>query len=647
MAPFGKSQLHTLELHALDARRSFGSHFSNKASGDMAIDRTIKRASSIMRNSTRSSKAAGNTGTDSPRFGNRKSHAVFMSHLQAADPDAGTAIHDNVYGDEFAAALLDEIDHEVFDEPSFAVQLRARLAHIVMGQRFEMCIGIIIITNFLVIAFETDARSRKDNSTKGSTEFEFAEACLDLTGVLNIVYLVVYSIECCVRMIVFRWDFFRHMWNNFDLAIVITGILTEICGIILMQSSSVEAPQGLRTLRIIRMLRASRVLVSFDELYALVSGLKNAMKTLMWAGGLMLMVLTMWSILAVEYVKPLMSDIAAKEGFGQCEWCHKAFDNVFWANLTFFQMISGDGWSNVARPLIEGHVWTALLFVAVIFSMVFGLLNLIVAVIVDSAHQAREADIMNMAAKKDAARAAAWDCFSDLVNELDENGDGDISVEELKTGVLNNHDLSAYLTVMGIEEQDLAMVFELLDADGDGSVTHEEFTHQLYQMKTQELPIAVCYIRHSVSKLHAELKEVSDEIQKRLEDMLGPKGEVARRLASTTSEMSPHPSSRKTKVTMTASDAKQDTSQTPSSMKQGRVSLFTGKRRPSLRPTGLGPLRKTIGQTNLRELDLPQGQSKDETMSKQKSDASVESVDNDRFSSVVTNSLQTGPTPLS
>merc|ERR1712228_184399 len=123
-----------------------------------------------------------------------------------------------------------------------------------------------------------------------------------------------------------------------------------------------------------------------------------------------------------------MPSLTEQGFYDGCRWCPSAFENIMNANLTFFQIMTGDGWSSLARPLIDHHPWTAGIFVAVIFTMVFGLLNLIIAVIVDGAAQARDADIMNLAQKKDQARSQAWDCFTHLVYQLDKNGDCEITV---------------------------------------------------------------------------------------------------------------------------------------------------------------------------------------------------------------------------
>merc|ERR1711871_616715 len=102
--------------------------------------------------------------------------------------------------------------------------------------------------------------------------------------------------------------------------------------------------------------------------------------------------------------------------------------------------------------------WTAIIFIGNIFTMVFGLLNLMTAVIVDSAAQARQNDVITLAKRKDAERESAWQYFNALAHELDVSKTGRISIEELELGLENIPELPAIPTIMGVEVDDLCAV---------------------------------------------------------------------------------------------------------------------------------------------------------------------------------------------
>merc|ERR1712139_52881 len=98
-------------------------------------------------------------------------------------------------------------------------------------------------------------------------------------------------------------------------------------------SSSVEHFQVLRSMRMLRLLRAARVIISFKELYSLICGLSSCLRTLFWAAGLVFLLLTMWSILSVEYLHPLIRNLTEEGYYSDCSYCANAFKDIMNANL--------------------------------------------------------------------------------------------------------------------------------------------------------------------------------------------------------------------------------------------------------------------------------------------------------------------------
>eukprot|EP00746_Dinoflagellata_sp_MGD_P148051 gnl/MRDRNA2_/MRDRNA2_80327_c0_seq2.p1 gnl/MRDRNA2_/MRDRNA2_80327_c0~~gnl/MRDRNA2_/MRDRNA2_80327_c0_seq2.p1 ORF type:complete len:535 (+),score=83.40 gnl/MRDRNA2_/MRDRNA2_80327_c0_seq2:71-1606(+) len=327
---------------------------------------------------------------------------------------------------------------------------------------------------------------------------------------INLGFLVFYFLEFLVRIFVFGLDYFFNSWNLFDLLILVSGVVAEILTHV-GSSKDITSMQLLRSLRMIRLLRLSRVIISFPELYNLISGLATCFRTLLWAALLTFLLLTAWSILAVEYIQPLMSKLETEGFYEMCHWCPGAFRSIMHANLTFFQIMSGDGWSLLTRAIIERHPWTAVIFAGVIFSMVFGLLNLATAVVVDAAAAARESDIRRVASRKQKERDKAWKCFTDIVVALDQDDNGLLDMEELRKGIASNHVLGAYLSVMGVEEEDLSMLFDILDEDGNGELTHEEFITQLYRLKTIETSTTTFFMKTCIDEMYKILKSMAQE----------------------------------------------------------------------------------------------------------------------------------------
>eukprot|EP00438_Fugacium_kawagutii_P034345 Skav216700 [mRNA] locus=scaffold91:344794:345251:+ [translate_table: standard] len=87
-------------------------------------------------------------------------------------------------------------------------------------------------------------------------------------------------------------------------------------------------------------------------------------------------------MLMVELVHPVIVEIQRDNGaFDDCLQCQRAASSVMDANLLLFKtVIAGDSWGTIAVPVIEAYPGTAFIFVGSMLSLVFGVLNLIVAV---------------------------------------------------------------------------------------------------------------------------------------------------------------------------------------------------------------------------------------------------------------------------
>lgn len=263
--------------------------------------------------------------------------------------------------------------------------------------------------------------------------------------------------------------------------------------------------QILRTFRMIRLLRAMRILICFHELYSLICGLMNCMRTLVWAAGLVFMMLSMWSIVALEYIHPLVMELSNNGDYGDCGWCGNAFSSFMHSNLTLFMIISGDGWGTLSRPLIERSPWTAVFMVSLIFMMIFGILNLITAVVVDAAAQARLSDTLNLGAMKTKERMQSWKEITKMCKKLDIDNNGEITIKELFTALTTIPELQANLSVIGVEEHDIQLVMEILDVNHTGRVRQEDFANQLYKLKTEEVTTSLCFVKHYIMEIRDHL----------------------------------------------------------------------------------------------------------------------------------------------
>lgn len=90
--------------------------------------------------------------------------------------------------------------------------------------------------------------------------------------------------------------------------------------------------------------------------------------------------MTVWAMLMVEFIYPLILELSEDGTFGNCPQCTRATSSVMSANVLLFKtVIAGDSWGEIAVPVIEKFPWTAIVFMGSLLTLVFGVLNLIVA----------------------------------------------------------------------------------------------------------------------------------------------------------------------------------------------------------------------------------------------------------------------------
>ena len=213
--------------------------------------------------------------------------------------------------------------------------IRMQIAQLVFSQGFETAMGIVIVSNLILIWIEAD----RDAScipayVDKMDECPFRSEASNWINIVNLFLLLVYSCECITRFFVERSLYWYNAWNMIDLVTVILGWMSY-------SLASVVNLSLLRLSRLVRVLRAVRVFISVPEFYLLITGLYSSIKAIIFGSLMLIIVLLFWAVIAVELLHPIVSQL---ETFPEsCERCSRGFANVATAGVTFFQQIVA-GW---------------------------------------------------------------------------------------------------------------------------------------------------------------------------------------------------------------------------------------------------------------------------------------------------------------
>lgn len=237
--------------------------------------------------------------------------------------------------------------------------LRHRVAAFVeSGPAQRFIIGLIVF-NAITLGLETSA----------VVTAAWGEALELIDGAV----LAVFVVELVLKLYGHGPRFFRNGWNVFDLAIV---------GIALMPATG-----ALSVLRALRVLRVFRLVSAVPQMRVVVESVFRALPGL---GAIAAMLVLFFYIFAVMATKLFGAD--------HPDW----FGTLGASMFTLFQIMTLEGWADIARETMAVRPLAWLFFLAFILLATFTVLNLFIAVIVNAMQQQHEA----LVASGDAAPTA-------------------------------------------------------------------------------------------------------------------------------------------------------------------------------------------------------------------------------------------------
>lgn len=370
--------------------------------------------------------------------------------------------------------------------------LRIRCAHVLNSEAYKIFMAAAIFLNSTVVIFETDVRARK-------------EAIPPWLLATNFLMMVAYTAELAVRLYVLRFDFFRVSLNIFEAAMISLDILSEILLLFVDKLPSISV---LRVLRILRVVRVLRQFLVFRELYLMLAGLVSALRAIFYATLIIVVVLIMWSVVVVELMNDLNVGLADAGEYGDCQRCRDAFSSVRQAFLTFLQtVIAGDSWGLLALPLMDKEPWTGFIIISVLLSMQLGLMNLIVAIIVDRAAEVREQDSDLMHIIKQEELHQSFLRLVQIFDSIDVDGSGTLTLQECQEAYATHPEFAQMFQVMDISAEDMIHAFEIMDRDANGEVDYKEFVEQLHRMQTCDTHTLLVFVKHHVDAIGVRLKD--------------------------------------------------------------------------------------------------------------------------------------------
>ena len=137
-------------------------------------------------------------------------------------------------------------------------------------------------------------------------------------------------------------------------------------------------------------------------------------------------------------------------------------------------------------PIAEQHPWTTPLLFSILMTVSLGVMNLILAIVVEKAAEVRENDQERKMQQKEEERERNMIELAILCDRMDNDGSGALSLQEMLDGYDTDQHFNSLMTFMDIERDDMQTIFKVLDSDGSGEVDYVEFCHHLGSCKKRD-----------------------------------------------------------------------------------------------------------------------------------------------------------------
>uniref|UniRef100_A0A3Q2G995 Sodium channel protein n=1 Tax=Cyprinodon variegatus TaxID=28743 RepID=A0A3Q2G995_CYPVA len=198
----------------------------------------------------------------------------------------------------------------------------------VTQQAFDIIIMVLIWLNMVTMMVETEDQSKEWKET---------------LNIINIVFIVIFSGECLLKMIALRHYFFINGWNVFDFVVVILSIV-GICLAGVIEKYFVS-PTLFRVIRLARIGRVLRLIKSAKGIRTLLFALMMSLPALFNIGLLLFLVMFIYAIFGMSNFAHVKREKGIDDLFN-----FETFGNSM---ICLFQITTSAGWDALLDPILN------------------------------------------------------------------------------------------------------------------------------------------------------------------------------------------------------------------------------------------------------------------------------------------------------
>jgi voltage-gated sodium channel len=395
---------------------------------------------------------------------------------------------------------------------------------------FNCFIGFFIIANLIFIGLEHDYYQLPNESMLGDPNRADEDPLVKVKKRLGwylceLTFCIVFFGEMILRVNAFRAQYFMDLSNLLDFFLVVISILDSVV-LVWLNQDGLRIFSTLRVLRMLRLVRFVRLLRLFQELWLIVSGLINSMRTLAWVALLLVMLVYVLGIFLTvtigqavdENNQSAYADTLTHDGK---KWPYEQlFGTVPRSMLTLFQVVTLDSWADeIVRPAMSVNSFLSFFFVIFILFANYGILNIVVGVIVE--HTLGSAAVTDRVVEEEQqeVKKIILRDLRKLFELTDTDKSGTITKEELEASLLEDKVRDKF-DDLNIPIEDINSIFRLMDPTGRGVISLDDFIGACMQLiaghsqkDIMQLAIQVESLTRRMERLDTAMREIETDTE--------------------------------------------------------------------------------------------------------------------------------------
>ncbi|KAK3255952.1 mitochondrial thiamine pyrophosphate transporter, partial [Cymbomonas tetramitiformis] len=266
--------------------------------------------------------------------------------------------------------------------------LRKTVKYILGSSHFQKLIMLLIFGNTACLSME---------------HYDMDPSFQSALDSANLMFLTLFALEMLLKILVLGpLDYCADQFNLFDCFVVLVSIIEVL--------PFVSGPAGFSVLRAFRLMRVVKLLRTWTSIRSLLTVVITSLLDIANFTLVMSIIMFTFALLGMELFAGEMcvshschgpggiydlerDDCLAAEFEWQCLRDRANFDNLFWAFLTVFQLLTAENWFEVMFTAVDNTSWVAIgYFIIILLVGHYMLLNLFLAAIMKNVQTQAQLD---------------------------------------------------------------------------------------------------------------------------------------------------------------------------------------------------------------------------------------------------------------